>query len=231
MSYNRYGNSFQRTTPIVLNLIIINVIVFFAQVLIGGSLSPNSITDQFALHHYKSDVFKPVQIVTHMFIHGGWTHLFFNMFGLWMFGSLMEQTLGPKRFLVLYLACGLAAAFAQMANYAIQFREIDSLLLSPDSQAEYQFMLRQAYTVGASGAIMGILGAFAYLFPNTELIIFPLPIPVKAKYAVAVMAAIDLFGGVYSTGSNIAHFAHLGGLAMGFLLVLIWNKTNKKTFY
>ena len=118
-----------------------------------------------------------------------------------------------------------------MANYAIQFREIDSLLLSPDSQAEYQFMLRQAYTVGASGAIMGILGAFAYLFPNTELIIFPLPIPVKAKYAVAVMAAIDLIGGVYSTGSNIAHFAHLGGLAMDFLLVLIWNKTNKKTFY
>ena len=204
MAFNSYGNRFQQTTPVVLNLIIINALVFFIQAFFDG---PNEeITRKIALFPYNDPSFKPYQLVTHMFAHGGFFHLFFNMFVLWMFGSMLERVWGPKRFFIFYFACGLAAGIAHL-------------------------LLQNAPAVGASGAIMGLFAAFAYLFPNTQLIIFPIPVPVKAKYAVAIMAAFDLFGGVYSAGSNIAHFAHLGGLAMGFILVLIWNKTNKKTFY
>ncbi len=204
MSYNQYGNSYQRTTPIVLNLIIINVLVFLVQMFLDGP--DQKITAKLALFPYNTEYFRPYQLVTHMFAHGGIGHIFFNMFALWMFGTMLERVWGPKRFLIFYLICGLAAGIAQ--------------LFFSDGAA-----------VGASGAIMGIFAAFAYLFPNTELFIFLIPVPIKAKYAVAIMAAIDFFGGVYSTGSNIAHFAHLGGLVMGFILVLIWNKSNKKTFY
>jgi membrane associated rhomboid family serine protease len=165
------------------------------------------ISQKIALFPYNTPYFKPYQIVTFMFAHGGIFHLLFNMFALWMFGTMLERVWGPKRFLIFYLACGLASGVAQL-------------------------FLEHNPAVGASGAIMGLFAAFAYLFPNTELIIFPIPVPVKAKYAVALLAAFDLFGGVYpAAGGNIAHFAHLGGLAMGFILVLIWNKTNKQTFY
>jgi membrane associated rhomboid family serine protease len=210
MSFNNYGNRFQRTTPIVLNLIIINALVYFIQMMFDGS-NPATILDQqvtkeIALYPYQTSYFKPYQLVTHMFAHGGFFHLFFNMFVLWMFGTMLEKLWGPKRFLIFYLACGLAAGVAHL-------------------------LLEFSPAVGASGAIMGLFAAYAYLFPNSELIIFPIPVPVKAKYAVAIMAAFDLFGGVYPSGSNIAHFAHLGGLVMGFILVFIWNKTNKKTFY
>ena len=210
MSFNNYGNRFQRTTPIVLNLIIINALVYFIQMMFDGS-SPATILDQqvtkeIALYPYQTSYFKPYQLVTHMFAHGGFFHLFFNMFVLWMFGTMLEKLWGPKRFLIFYLACGLAAGVAHL-------------------------LLEFSPAVGASGAIMGLFAAYAYLFPNSELFIFPIPVPVKAKYAVAIMAAFDLFGGVYPSGSNIAHFAHLGGLVMGFILVLIWNKSNKKTFY
>ena len=199
-----YGNSFQRTTPIVLNLIIINVLVYMAQVFFDGP--DDKITNLLALWPIASGFFEPYQVVTHMFTHGGIGHILFNMFALWSFGSMLERVWGPKRFLIFYLVCGLSAAAAQ--------------LIFTNNPA-----------VGASGAIMGLLGAFAYLFPNTQLIIFPFPVPVKAKWAIMVIAAIDLFGGVYPTGSNIAHFAHLGGLVMGLILVIIWNKTNKRTFY
>jgi membrane associated rhomboid family serine protease len=142
-----------------------------------------------------------------MFAHGGFFHLLFNMFALWMFGTMLERVWGPKRFLIFYLACGLASGVAHL-------------------------ILQNSPAVGASGAIMGLLAAFAYLFPNTEMIVFPIPVPVKAKWAIGLFVAYDLFGGVSKVpGDNIAHFAHLGGLAMGFMLVLIWNKTNKKTFY
>lgn len=205
MAFNKYGNSLQRTTPVVLNLIIINALVFFVQYMFDGP--EEMISQKIALFPYNTPYFKPYQLVTFMFAHGGFFHLFFNMFALWMFGTMLERVWGPKRFLIFYLACGLASGFAQL-------------------------LLEHAPAVGASGAIMGLFAAFAYLFPNTQLIIFPIPVPVKAKYAVALLAAFDLFGGVYpAAGGNIAHFAHLGGLVMGFILVLIWNKTDKKTFY
>ena len=209
MAYN-YGNRFSRTTPVVLNLIIINGLVFLMQIMFDGnnieSLLDQQVTGKIALYPYHSEFFKPYQLVTHMFAHGGIFHILFNMFGLWMFGSMLERVWGPKRFFIFYFACGLAAGIAHLA-------------------------LENVAAIGASGAVMGVFGAFAFLFPNTELIIFPIPIPVKAKYAIALMALYDLFGGINPGGSKIAHFAHLGGLVMGLILVIIWNKTNKKTFY
>lgn len=205
MSFNNYGNRLQVTTPIVLNLIIINGLVFIAQLFLDKTMG---LTDKLALYPYGSGLFKPYQLVSHMFAHAGFMHILFNMYGLWMFGSVLEKAWGPKRFLIFYLACGLAAGITQA-------------LLVNDSAA-----------IGASGAIMGLLGAFGYLFPNTQFFIIPIPFPLKAKYLVAIVAAIDLFGGFHPGGAdNIAHFAHLGGLVMGLALVIIWNKMNKKTFY
>lgn len=196
------GNAMQRTTPVVLNLIIINALVFVAQMVLDKTMN---FTDMIALYPYDSGLFKPYQLVTHMFAHGGFFHILFNMYALWMFGSVLERVWGAKRFLIFYLACGLGAAVAQM------------------------FIGQPA--IGASGAVMGLLAAFAYLFPNTQFYILPFPFPIKAKYMVAIYAAIDLFGGLHPGASdNIAHFAHLGGLVMGFILVIIWNKTDKKTF-
>lgn len=204
MAFNNYGNRFQRTTPIVLNLLIINALVFFVQLVLDGP--EQKVTKFMALWPLQSGFFEPYQLITHMFTHGGWGHIFFNMFALWSFGTMLERVWGPKRFLIFYLVCGLAAGVAQL-------------------------FFSSSPAVGASGAIMGVIAGFGYLFPNTQLIIFPFPVPIKAKFALMIFAAIDLFGGVYSTGSNIAHFAHLGGLVMGFILVIIWNKTDKKTFY
>ncbi|MEO7308592.1 MAG: rhomboid family intramembrane serine protease [Ferruginibacter sp.] len=232
MAFNNYGNSFQRTTPVVLNLIIINVLVYFAQMAFGGSTEPNQVYDLFALHHYKSEVFRPYQIVTHMFMHGGFFHLLFNMFALWMFGTNVERVWGPKRFLIFYLICGLGSALAQMGSYVFDFWQIDHLALTTEEVAQYQDILRRSATVGASGAIMGVLAAFGYLFPNTQLIIFPLPIPIKAKWAIMGIIALDVFGGISKVpGDNIAHFAHIGGALIGLLIVWLWNRTNKKTFY
>jgi membrane associated rhomboid family serine protease len=202
---NNYGNSFQRTSPIVLNIIIINVLVFLVQIMFDGP--DEKISRMIALWPYNSGLFKPYQLVTHMFAHGGWGHIFFNMYALWMFGTTLERVWGHKRIFIFYIACGLAAGLTQM-------------------------FLSDHPAVGASGAIMGLLAAFAYLFPNTQFFIIPIPFPIKAKYIVAIYAGIDLFGGIHPGGAdNIAHFAHLGGLVMGFILVLIWNRTNKKTFY
>ena len=203
MAYNNYRPS-SKITPVVLNLIIINAIMFVAQMVFDSSLD---ITNKLALYSYNSGLFEPYQLVTHMFLHGGFLHILFNMYALWLFGTVLERLWGPKKFLIFYLICGLAAGVAQM------------------------FMGNGA-AIGASGAIMGLLAAFAYTFPNTEFYILPFPFPIKAKYMAAIYAAIDLFGGFSGgSGDNIAHFAHLGGLVMGFILVIIWNKTDKKTFY
>lgn len=232
MSFNNYGNRFQQTTPIVLNLIIINVLVYLAQVVTSGNTEPSPAGDLFALHHYKSTYFQPYQIVTHMFMHGGFFHLAFNMLALWMFGTMVERVWGPKRFLIFYFVCGLGAAFFQLGSYAYDFWQLDHNILSEGLNEQYQAAIRLNYTVGASGAIMGILAAFGYLFPNTEMIIFPIPVPIKAKWAISGMILLDVFGGVVKVqGDNIAHFAHIGGALIGFLLVLYWNKSNKKTFY
>ena len=201
MAYN-YRPS-QKIPPVVLNLIIINVIVFVAQLVFDSSFE---LTNILALYPYNSGFFKPYQLVTHMFAHGGFLHILFNMYALWIFGSVLERMWGPKKFLIFYLVCGLAAGLTQM------------------------FFVTNAPAIGASGAIMGLLAGFAYTFPNTEFFIIPFPFPVKAKYMAAIFAAFDLFGG-FAGGDDVAHFAHLGGLVMGLILVIIWNKTDKKRFY
>ena len=207
MAYQPYRHD--TFPPIVKNLIIINVLVFLAQNLLPVEYM---VTGRLALWPFESDFFSPYQIATHMFTHGGFSHILFNMFSLWMFGRVLENVWGPKRFLLFYLICGVGAA---VAHLIVQY-----------------FTGSGAPTVGASGAIMGVMAAFAYLFPNTELFIMFIPVPIKAKWAVLGYAAIDLFGGVARfSGDNIAHFAHLGGALTGFIIVLIWNKRSRNRFY
>jgi membrane associated rhomboid family serine protease len=227
-----FRNSLQRTSPIVLNLIIINSLVFFAQSAFGGLEDVSKVTDLFALHHYKSRSFEPYQLVTHMFMHGSFMHLLFNMLALWMFGSLMEKLWGPKRFLTFYLICGLVAGLSQMGSYAFTYWSVDHSILSPEEFTLYQDILLRNATVGASGAIMGILVAYGYTFPNTQLFIMPIPFPIKAKWAITGIIAMDIFGGISNSASdNIAHFAHLGGALAGLLIVLFWNRNNRQQFF
>jgi membrane associated rhomboid family serine protease len=196
--------------PIIKNLIIINVLVYLAQITLDRQLE---LTARLALYPINFG-FKPYQLATHMFAHspGSLFHILFNMFGLWMFGRVLENVWGSKRFLLFYFICGIGAAAAH--------------LLIQEFTGDFSIAL------GASGAIMGIFAAFAYLFPNTELFIMFIPVPIKAKWAVLGLAALDLFGGIASfSNDNVAHFAHLGGALTGFILVLIWNRTSRKKFY
>ena len=231
MSYYNSGNNIQRASPIVFNLIIINVLVFLAQ----SFLQQYDLTSLGALHYYQSPLFKPVQIVTSMFMHGGISHILFNMFALYIFGSILERFWGSKRFLFFYLICGLGASVAEqfMVPFSAEkFAQAISTMEGGDAAQLAAIYKEQYSSLGASGAIMGLMAAFAYLFPNTEMMILFVPFPIKAKYIVPVYVLIDLFGGLNRTvGDNVAHFAHLGGALVGFLLVLYWNKTNRNTFY
>ena len=217
-----YGNSFQRTTPAVLNLIIINAIVFIAQFLFGRA-DPERVYNLYALHNYMSPDFHWYQMITHMFMHLNFMHLLVNMFGLWMFGSLVEKVWGPKRFLIFYLVCGLGAALFEQGIFWYESRFMDPIIFQQDLVS---------VSLGASGAIMGVLAAFGYLFPNSQMMIIPIPVPVKAKWVVLGIIAIDFFSGVSrSAGDNVAHFAHVGGALTGFLIVFFQNRMNRKTFY
>ncbi len=227
-----FRNSFRSTPQIVLNLIIINTLAFFAQNMFGGMSEYSKVNDLFALHHYKSPDFRPYQLVTHMFMHGSLLHLMFNMFGLWMFGSMMERIWGPKRFLTFYIICGLFAGVAQIGSYIHDFWSVDHMAISAEEYNMYVEIMKRNATVGASGAIMGILAAYGYTFPNTQLFIFPIPFPIKAKWAIVGIIVMDILGGISnSAGDNIAHFAHIGGALVGFIIVLFWNKTDKRNFY
>lgn len=231
MAFNRYSGGFQSATPAVINLIIINVIVFIAQITFGGLQGESRVTDLFALHHYKSDVFGLQQIITHMFMHGSFMHLFFNMFALYMFGSNIERMWGAKRFLIFYFICGIGAAVVQLISYAYDFSMYDKMVMSYEGVVQYQRALRMTATVGASGAIMGVVAAFGYLFQNTEMMIIPIPIPIKAKWAVLGIIAIDAFSGIAGRpGDNVAHFAHLGGALTGFLIVYFQNRENQRNY-
>ena len=201
-------------TPTVKQLLIINIL-FFAGSQYLGEMAYN----YFALFSFESPNFKIYQLLTHMFMHGSISHLVFNMFALYSFGSTLEQFWGSKKFLFFYVSCGLGAAV------------INNLV--------NQYFLNDIFTVavGASGAIYGLLVAFAFMFPSAELSLMFIPVPIKAKYFVPGIIAIDLFLGLKGSsifgagGTGVAHFAHIGGALIGFLLVLYWNKTNKRTFY
>jgi membrane associated rhomboid family serine protease len=196
------------TPPVVKALVIINAVVWILQLIFDQTYG---LTDKLGLYPLYAG-FKPYQLITHMFSHASFMHILFNMFALWTFGRMLENRWGGKRFLNFYMACGLGAGIIHLL---VQY-----------------YTQTYSMAIGASGAIMGVLAAFAYLFPNTELYLLFIPIPIKAKWAVAAMVAYDLFGGtVGMSGDNIAHFAHLGGALTGFIIVLFWNKKNRKQFY
>jgi membrane associated rhomboid family serine protease len=210
-----------QVTPVVRNLLIANIAVYLVQ-----SFLRIDLTTIFGYHTFslqEMGLFNPIQIFTYMFLHSGTSHIFSNMFGLFMFGPMLEKFLGSKRFLILYIVSGVGAC---LLHGGISLFEISQF---PLDSADYTMMM-SIPMVGASGAIFGMLGAFARLFPNTEMIIFPLPIPVKAKYLVSLYALFEIFSGFYNVLPGVAHFAHIGGLIFGILLINYWNK-KKDRFY
>lgn len=226
-------------TGVVRHLVIINVIIFFAAK--GLEISYPMIQEILPLFFPKSDHFIPSQIVTHMFMHGGIPHLAFNMLTLFFLGPYVEQYLGAKKFLIFYLFAGFGAMFTHMTIDYIQYLSIaDQIDANTYAMVKEQgralFMSGQNWTgntgtlngilnrpvVGASGAIYGVLVAFATFFPNTKLMLLFPPIPIKAKYLALGLIAFDLFAGVSGQSTGIAHFAHLGGAIFGFLLILFW---------
>jgi membrane associated rhomboid family serine protease len=235
--------------PVVKNIVMLNVLMllaYYAADRVFG-LDLNSIL---GLYFPKSEQFMPVQIITHMFMHGGFLHLFFNMYALFIFGQILESTWGPKRFLVYYLICGLGAALTHETVIAFQYNAVAARLdpdqlemvtnkgtelfrqgngFSDPDMLKMQLLLNTP-TVGASGAIFGVLLAFGVLFPNTQLMLLFPPIPIKAKYFVMGYGAIELYLGITQPGSDIAHAAHLGGMLFGYILIRYWRKNSNK-FY
>ncbi len=267
--------SFQILPVVIKNLLIINVLFFLAQQTLGASGLMN-MEDLLGLHHVKSPLFQPWQIITHLFLHGDFMHLFGNMFALWMFGARLENLWGPKRFITFYFLCGIGAALIQLASLWLQYNELLNLFMAIKlhptsegmlafyrqfgldndprsvavlqnyldnpgsaissqqavdyiSQVSYKF-ISQA-TIGASGAVFGILAAFIYLYPNTYIYLYFL-FPIKTKWIGLFYFGTEIYGGIVnSAGDNIAHWAHIGGGLVGFLLVLTWNKKDRRNFY
>mgnify|MGYP003536569340 FL=1 len=229
------NNLFSNLSPVVKNLLIINIVCF-----IGSAIFEQS-TLFFGVFYPDSPFFHVWQIITYMFMHGGFSHIFFNMFSLVMFGPIIEQVLGSKRFLNFYLICGIGALILQ---YGIQAYEVHSItgtiraaaylkfdmlnnnVSSPLSISQSDFStLASIYgtpLVGASGAIYGLLLAFAYLFPNMSLYLFFIPVPIKAKVFIPILILIEVYLGFSNAGGSIAHLAHVGGALFAFILLKIW---------
>lgn len=204
-----------------------NVVVFLATYLFRNmGIDLNNVL---GLHFFLAPDFHIYQLFTYMFAHGGFSHIFFNMFALWMFGCIVERTWGAKKFLTYYIVCGVGAGlFQELAQFA-QFYFIASEQLPHFTLAQtmkvanaYAAFLNPWTTVGASGAVYGILLAFGMLYPEERIFIFPLPVPIKAKWFVMGYAAIELFMAYSSTGDGVAHLAHLGGMVFGFFLIRYW---------
>ena len=232
--------SFRELPEIIKNLLIINGLLFLATI----SLESYGIdlTQILGLHQFQSEDFMPHQLITHFFMHGNFTHLFFNMFALWMFGKILENVWGAKRFLIYYMTTALGAAALHLAVSQYQIYELSNEvpnlielakkgLYNPSNENSLRLtQLVTTPTVGASGAVFGILLAFGMLFPNTLLYIY-FAIPIKAKYFVMIYGALELYLGLSNNpADNVAHFAHLGGMLFGFLLLKYWQK-NHTQFY
>jgi len=208
------------------NLLVVNVLAFIATFVLERS--GIDLTRMLGLHFFLASEFHVYQFVTYMFLHGGFTHILFNMFALWMFGSVIERVWGPKKFLFYYICCGIGAGFTQELVQYITY--------SMEGIAAYQYvnaggvqMTTDAYinlwtTIGASGAVYGILLAFGMIFPNERLFIIPFPFPIKAKWLIVGYIAIELFSAMSGPGDGVAHMAHLGGMLFGFLLIRYWQK-------
>ena len=223
MSYYSYGNrgGFLSNIPAAVK----NIIIINALVMIMTSLNEELMVEKFALFYPTSPFFHWWQPVTHMFMHGGFWHLFFNMYTLFIFGSVLERVWGPKKFLIFYFATGLGAAAIHTGVEWIQMQGWLSQAAEGSQSAMMSIhALKMTPTVGASGAIYGVLMGYAMLYPDSIMtLIFP-PISMKAKWFVLIFAAIELLTGVTGTRSGIAHFAHLGGLIFGYILILVWKK-------
>ena len=228
-------SGFQEIPPVIKNLIIVNALLFFAQTIFQNN--PTLRIEEFlALHDVHSAFFRPHQLITYMFLHANIGHIFWNMLLLWVFGSMLENVWGSKRFLVFYVLSGIGAAVLHLAVLYFEMEPVMAQfrMLPPEQQAELienpLFRVNTA-TLGASGAVFGCMAVFGYLFPNSILYIYFL-FPIKAKWLVIIYIVMELWLGVRNTaGDNIAHWAHLGGGLAGFLLVLYWNRTNRRNFY
>jgi membrane associated rhomboid family serine protease len=208
------------------NLLIVNFLAFVATWVL--ELRGIDLTSLLGLHFFMASDFHIYQFVTYMFLHGGLTHIFFNMFALWMFGSVIERVWGPKKFLFYYIVCGIGAGVAQevvqYATYmyedmgAYQYVNVNGVQVTTDAY------INLWTTIGASGAVYGILLAFGMIFPNERLFIIPFPFPIKAKWLIVGYIAIELFSAMSGPGDGVAHMAHLGGMLFGFLLIRYWQK-------
>lgn len=216
--YYDNGNNFISQIPTVTkNLVAINILMFIATL-----INENFMVTNFAMFYPASPFFKPWQILTHMFMHGGFWHIFFNMYSLLMFGSILERSLGPKKFLIFYFVTGLGAV---ALHTGVEWMQARVFIANSAAQAYQQLLVTP--TLGASGAIYGVLIGFAMLYPQARLtLIFP-PIPMTAKWLVIIFAAIELFSGINGIQESVAHFAHLGGMLFGWLLIRWWRKHGK----
>lgn len=222
------------TPMVVKNLLIINVLFFLAKLTLKVDL------DQLlGLHFPTAPNFKIWQPITYMFMHGSGSHILFNMFGLWMFGRQLENYWGPKRFLTYYLITGVGAAIVHFTVFYfvtyLPFQAKISPFFAPGTEqyiAAMDSLLNGSVVVGASGALFGLLLAFGMLFPNTELMLIFFPVPIKAKYFVIGYGVIELYSGLQNNPmDNVAHFAHLGGMLFGFILIKYWNKSMRNRMY
>lgn len=209
------------------NLLIINILAFLAMEVLLPVTGIN-LNELCGLHFFMASNFQVYQLVTYMFMHGGWEHIILNMFMLWMFGAVVEQVWGAKKFLFYYMFCGIGAGVmqevAQFFWVYFMFNEQHSLGIIESFSVMHQFasQLNGLTTVGASGAIYALLLAFGMMFPDEKMFIIPIPIPIKAKWMVAGSIVLELFSALSMPGSNVAHLAHLGGMLFGFFLIRYW---------
>lgn len=211
------------------NLLILNVLAYLVGMLFGNRAG--GLNDLFGLHFFLAPDFGLYQLVTYMFMHASLSHLFFNMFALWMFGCIVERTWGARKFLVYYMVCGIGAGLLQEMAQFVQFYMLAVENIHGFSVSQIMTVAKASAavinlwtTVGASGAIYGILLAFGMLYPEERMFIFPLPVPIKAKFFVVGYAAIELFMAFSISGDDVAHLAHLGGMLFGFLLIRYWRR-------
>lgn len=232
--------------PITFNLLMINIVMYLVKLMFLYKYDMD-ISEHLGLRYFMSNEFHWYQLITYMFIHGNETHLFFNMFALWMFGPLLEQLWGGKRFLIYYAICGLGAALTQYAFYYFSIQDLvnnlnkfhqEIMQLSNEHirtayLEEWQEHVNEVYDsmviIGASGAIYGLLAAYGVLFPNSYFYIYFI-MPIKAKWFVVLYGLIELFTGIFLE-DNVAHFAHLGGMLVGIVYVYIWKRKNKVYFF
>lgn len=209
------------------NLLIINVLAFLATEVLGPTMGVD-LTSYLGLHFFKAPDFKTYQLVTYMFMHGGFTHIFFNMFMLWMFGSVVENMWGAKRYLFYYIFCGVGAGICQEFAQYIQYMSNDlanyQMINTGSAVIPVSQYLNLWTTVGASGALYALLLSFGMMFPNERMFIIPFPFPIKAKWMVIGSIVVEFLLAQVNGGDGVAHMAHLGGMAFGFLLILHWRQ-------